>query len=123
MTGQELTQLAMTTFGYTKPAELAGRLGLTAYTSPRRVKRWIDGDADPDYAAAMALLEELGMLRAPRGAKAASEASSAVHPQSLEAQVAELSQLIRETLAELREAQSTEPATRQSRRRATGTDG
>lgn len=38
-------------------------IGLTAYGSPRRVKRWLDGDSDPDYQGTMAILLRLGMLR------------------------------------------------------------
>ncbi len=45
------------------PADLARKLGLTAYESPKRVKRWLDGENEPDYKATMAILEALGLLR------------------------------------------------------------
>ena len=62
MTGQELTGLAMNRCGFKKPGELAKRLGLGAYSSPRRISRWLDGETRPNYEATMAMLDLLGAI-------------------------------------------------------------
>ena len=51
--------------GSERPSDLARILGLDAYESPRRVKRWLDGSNEPDYEATLNLLELVGMLRPP----------------------------------------------------------
>ena len=58
----ELVKLAMNRRGLEKPSDLARALGLSAYASPRRVVRWIEGENEPDYKATMALLELVGAL-------------------------------------------------------------
>jgi hypothetical protein len=58
----ELVRAAMASSGVTKPAELATKLELTAYASPKRVSRWLTGDNKPDYDATIALLQLAGWL-------------------------------------------------------------
>lgn len=62
MTGQELATIAMERLGFTKPSELAERLGLVPYSSPRRVTRWLEGSSEPDYEMTIALLDLVGAI-------------------------------------------------------------
>lgn len=60
---QELVQRAMDKAGVDKPGQLAKVIGLEAYASPLRVKRWLEGIAKPDYEATLILLRYVGLLR------------------------------------------------------------
>lgn len=62
MTGQELARLAMKRCGYSTPSELAKRLDLGPYSSPRRVSRWLDGQTRPNYETTIALLDLVGAI-------------------------------------------------------------
>lgn len=64
MESVELVQLAMVKLDCETPAQLARKIGLTEYGSPKRVSRWLSGENEPDYKATIALLDALGLLRA-----------------------------------------------------------
>jgi hypothetical protein len=44
------------------PTNLARHLQLAGYSSPKRVARWRDGVAKPDYESTIALLQFVGWL-------------------------------------------------------------
>lgn len=58
----ELVKLAMERIGSERPSDLARALRLEGYTSPRRVKRWLLGENEPDYSATLGLLGLVGAL-------------------------------------------------------------
>lgn len=64
---KDLVALAMSARGIETPADLARALGLASYSSPRRVKRWIEGENEPDYSSTVRLLDLAGMLRSEPG--------------------------------------------------------
>ena len=59
----DLVRLAMERLGCATPGELARELGLEPYDSPKRVRRWLDGENEPDYKATMTILERIGALK------------------------------------------------------------
>lgn len=85
----------MDRLGLTSAAQLARELGLTGYESPRRVRRWLDGTNDPDYAMTVALLDRLGAVN-----------WAALRPGSLEAAVGEVAGVLRDYPDVLPEPQS-----------------
>jgi len=58
----ELVRLAMKKLDCETPGELARKLGLSPYDSPKRVRRWLDGENEPDYEATMTILNRMGAL-------------------------------------------------------------
>lgn len=64
MEASELVRAAMAAAGIPedRPTELARRLGLGAYDSPKRVKRWLDGVNAPRFDETIRLLELAGWL-------------------------------------------------------------
>lgn len=56
-------------------AKLAEQLGLTKYSSPQRVRRWIAGENEPDYELTIKLLDLVGAIKwealGPRAAREA----------------------------------------------------
>lgn len=72
----ELVRAAMKAAGIPedKPTELARRIGLSAYDSPKRVKRWLDGENAPRYNETIALLELAGWLNMSGGRRKAQAA-------------------------------------------------
>ena len=58
----ELVRLAMERLECETPGELARKLGLQPYDSPKRVRRWLDGETAPDYEATMTILDRIGAL-------------------------------------------------------------
>lgn len=46
-----------------KPSDFARKLGFTSYASPRKIRRWLSGENEPDYASTLLLLSAVGMLR------------------------------------------------------------
>lgn len=115
MTGQELVTLALDRLADGSPAKLVRRLRLgevmDAVDPAAQVRRWRDGKHDPSYAVTMRLLDGLDMLREPPSSAVASGVSTGDLPRSFEGQVAMLSQLMRETIAALREARPADAAT------------
>lgn len=59
----ELVRLAMTATGSTTPTELARALRMSNYTAPRNIKRWLDGESQPEFDATLVLLGAAGLLR------------------------------------------------------------
>lgn len=59
----DLVRLAMERLECDTPGELARKLDLKPYDSPKRVRRWLDGENEPDYEATMTILERMGALR------------------------------------------------------------
>jgi len=58
----DLVRLAMDRLECETPGELARELGLEPYDSPKRVRRWLDGENEPDYKATMTILDRIGAL-------------------------------------------------------------
>lgn len=58
----DLVRFVMQKTGLEKPSEIAKMLGLTSYSSPQRVTRWIAGENEPDFDATLALLAAAGWL-------------------------------------------------------------
>lgn len=58
----DLVRLAMDRLDCETPGELARKLDLTPYDSPKRVRRWLDGENEPDYEATMTILDRIGAL-------------------------------------------------------------
>lgn len=63
----ELVRLAMKKLGCETPGELARKLDLRPYDSPKRVRRWLDGENEPDYEATMTILYRIGALALDNG--------------------------------------------------------
>ena len=42
--------------------EFARKINLTSYEAPKRVRRWADGENDPDFEGTMLILEAVGWL-------------------------------------------------------------
>jgi transcriptional regulator with XRE-family HTH domain len=59
----ELVRLAMEATGSRTLSDLARALGLTSYAAPRNIRRWIEGETNPDYDATLRLLEAAGLLK------------------------------------------------------------
>jgi len=62
----ELVRLAMERLDCHSAGELARKLDLEPYDSPKRVRRWLDGLNEPDYRATMTILERIGALNLDR---------------------------------------------------------
>lgn len=73
MDAKQLVQLAMEKSEPQTPAGLARKLQLTAYESPKRVKRWLAGTNEPNYSETMALLAIAGRLSDEPGDSAAAD--------------------------------------------------
>lgn len=103
----------MKAVGASKPADLARALGLDSYGSPRRVKRWLDGETEPDYEATLRLLDAVGLLKRdgrPRRRESASDV------EVLAAAVKSGFQSLERRLERLEQQRS--PAVRQARTRS-----
>jgi hypothetical protein len=48
--------------GAATPTELARKLQLAGYESPKRVRRWLDAKNEPEYEETLALLALAGLL-------------------------------------------------------------
>lgn len=57
-----LVKAAMEAVGTSSPTELARAVGLTGYSDPRNITRWIEGENAPGYEATLLLLRAAGML-------------------------------------------------------------
>jgi len=64
----------MRQLGCDGPTDLANRLSL-GVNSPRRIKRWLDGENEPDYEATMLMLEAAGWLNMAADAQEAAASS------------------------------------------------
>ncbi len=73
MDAKKLVQLATEKSEPQSPAGLARKLQLTAYDSPRRVKRWLEGENEPSYQETLALLAIVGLLRDEPGSSATAD--------------------------------------------------
>lgn len=49
--------------GVESPTDLARAIGLTDYSAPRNITRWLDGENAPGYEATILLLRAAGYLR------------------------------------------------------------
>lgn len=85
-----------------RPTELARRLGLSAYESPKRVKRWLDGENAPRYDETIALLELAGWINTAGGRRKA-QAPPADPLAALEATVDEMAERTAAALGKLQE--------------------
>jgi hypothetical protein len=61
VSAQELVELAMVRTGAVGYTDLARKLGLGVH-GDQRVRRWLEGENEPDYVATMALLGVIGAL-------------------------------------------------------------
>lgn len=94
-----------------KPTELARRLGLSSYESPKRVKRWLDGENAPRYDETIALLELAGWLNTAGGRRRVS-AAPADPLEALAKGVAALEKAQAEILVEVRASRAEREAAR-----------
>jgi hypothetical protein len=123
MSAAELVRAAMTATGSSSPTELARAIGLQGYSSPRNIKRWLDGENDPDFHATLQLLEAAGMLAAPGEVESSSRPGRALDDERLADALEQLADLQERQAAVLdallaREDEPARPQPARKRRRA-----
>lgn len=99
--------------GCNTPADLAKALGLKAYSSPRRVARWLEGTASPDYELTIALLDLVGAINWDALAEPGSPSAMQAELERVKRRTKEIEALLQ---AFPEEPQSDGPGKRSSRR-------
>ena len=113
----DLVRAAMVATSSATPTDLARNLKMSSYSAPRNVKRWLDGETQPDYESTLLLIGAAGLLHPESGEPRASRLAETTLADVV-SEIAALDRKIDVTLAQRLE--SLEAAVRDLARQVTG---